>query len=42
MGQIRNHKLNLKTLQNAGSWGAQLVEHLTLDFGSGHNIGLWD
>jgi len=31
--------IHLKMNQKWGAWVAQLVEHLTLDFGSGHDLG---
>ena len=31
-----------RNFKNRGAWMAQLVKHLTLDFGSGHDLTLGD
>ena len=34
----RQHREGIKRITSSGAWGAQLVECLTLDFGSGHDL----
>ena len=35
-------KYNLKSFKYRGAWVAQSVKHLTLDFGSGHDLAIWE
>ena len=35
---MRKYDQNFKNHNLVGAWVAQLVEHLTLDFGSGHDL----